>query len=281
MPHTKRKLAPACTASPDVDSLLAEIDGLREALARSHRLALMGTLAGSIAHEFNNLLTPVMSYAEMALESPTDRKLTAKALERAYRGCDRASRIASAILAFSADRGGDSSGSADVSEAVRDAMLCLAQDPTRIGVEVRTELEPELRAGIGQVSLQQIVMNLVLNAIKAMRPGGGTLSIRSRSSGAADAKCSTWNTCGSVIIEVEDTGCGIEPERIGRIFDPFVTKSAAGDPSGTGLGLTICKQLVETSGGRIEVSSQVSVGTRFTITLPLVTHAQMPLRASA
>lgn len=264
------------------EELLAEVERLRLELARVHRLAMLGTLAGAIAHEFNNLLTPVMSYSEMALAQPEDRRLTDKALQRAIQGCDRASRIASAILAFAGNRSKRNvpaapEDGADVAAAVRDAMLCLAQDPTRMGVQVEIEIEPGLRTTLGQVPLQQVILNLVLNAMKAMRGRGGELRIRA-SVGTESGGCSTWNTP-PVVIEVSDTGCGIEPDCVTRIFDPFVTHLASETP-GTGLGLTICKQLIEEAGGRIEVESQVSVGTTFTMTLPAAQRAGA-LRASA
>lgn len=264
------------------EQLLAEVERLRLELARVHRLAMLGTLAGAIAHEFNNLLTPVMSYSEMALATPADRKLTEKALQRAIQGCDRGSRIATAILAFAGNRSKRSVTSApedgaDVSAAVRDAMLCLAQDPTRMGVEVQIEIEPGVRTTLGQVPLQQVILNLVLNAMKAMRGRGGVLSIRATTD-TGSGGCSTWNTS-PVVIEVSDTGCGIEPDRMAQIFDPFVTHLASETP-GTGLGLTICKQLIEEAGGRIEVESQVSVGTTFTMTLPAAAPSGA-LRASA
>lgn len=270
-----------------VESLRAEVESLRSALARTHRLSMLGTLAGSIAHEFNNLLTPVKCYAEMALEAPGDRALTAKALERAQHGCDRASRIASAILAFAGERSPRAEDHrADVARAVQEALLCLAQDPGRMGVELELRIDPDLRARMDQTALQQVILNLVLNAIKAMRggsgAGGGRLAVRAWHSAVAPPlrlAGSTWNGtnhAGQVAIEITDTGCGIEPSRLPHVFDAFVTTQG-----GTGLGLTICKQLVEGAGGSIAVSSQLGHGTKFTITLPVADEPAQTLRASA
>ncbi len=273
-----------------IESLQAEVAELRSALKHAHRLTMLGTLAGSIAHEFNNILTPVMSYAEMALDEPGDAPMTRKALERAYQGCDRASRIASAILAFAGDGTGrkqaDTQGAraADVSAAVREAMHCLAADPARYGIVVSIDVQPDCRAAIDQVGLQQVVLNLVLNAIKSMRPRGGKLSIRGFTRRVTfGAERSTWNTSEGredVMVEVEDTGCGIPAELLPRVFAPFMSQ-AAGGKSGTGLGLTICKQLVEGAGGTIGVKSQVSVGTCFTIVLPPAVGAGTRERVSA
>ena len=252
---------------------------------------MLGTLLGSIVHEFNNILTPVMSYAEMALESPQDAALSRKAVERAYHGCDRAAKISAAILAFAGDGARKADGAGDgalVSEVVRDALLCLAFDPAKYGVTVTTEIAPECRAAMDPVSLQQVLLNLVLNAFKAMKSRGGRLTVR-----AGPGPRSTWNitpsrSSGFVTLEVEDTGCGIEPDRLRAVFDAFVSRGPAksDEPaafrSGTGLGLTICKQLVEAAGGEIAVESRVSAGTRFTIRLPAAVRASHgALRASA
>lgn len=147
-----------------------------------------------------------------------------------------------------------------------------------MGIELELRIDPELRAGIGQTALQQVILNLVLNAIKAMRGGGGRLAVRAWRSEPLRLTGSTWNNAASqVVVEVSDTGCGIDPSALTQVFDAFVTGQG-----GTGLGLTICKQLIDTAGGRIEASSQVSVGTKFTITLPSANAAAaQPLQASA
>lgn len=276
----------------DTGRLRAEADRLRAALRDSQRLATLGTLAGAICHEINNILTPVMSYAEMASEQPGDAALTRKALERAYHGADRASRIASAILALAGGKRSDpASARADAAQAARDALLCLANDPERFGIRVHTDIEPGCLAAIDQVELQQVLLNLILNAVKAMRPsGGGDLSIRASTRlGRGDYRGSTWNeerdSAPSVVIEVRDTGCGIPADRLPYVFQPFVShrwdQNAVPRTSGTGLGLTICKQLVESSGGSIDVKSQVSVGTCFTIVLPAATRSLEPDAAPA
>ncbi len=263
-------------AQPSSEALRAEIAELRAELKHAHRLTMLGTLAGSIAHEFNNILTPIMSYAEMALDEPRDAALAQKALERAYRGCDRASRIAAAILAFAGERASAGDAWADVGDAVREAMECLPTDPAQSGVVVAIEIQSKCRAAIDRIGLQQIVLNLVLNALRAMRHRPGKLTIRGFTRRAVFER-STWNNQREdVVVEVEDTGCGIAAERLSRLFAPFAGRGDQSD--GTGLGLTICKQLVEGAGGAISVRSRVDEGTCFTILLPPAAETSEPPR---
>lgn len=291
------------------DALLESIEDLERRLAdlgaeldRSHRLATIGTLSGIIAHEFNNLMTPVLGYASSALREPGDADLTRKALERAIDGADKASRIASALLSFlSREEGAAASDTeyADVADVVGEALLCLARDPARDGIELAIDIEPGCRARIDPVSLQQVVLNLLLNAKQAMAPRGGRLEIRASTWTAADADsipCSTWSagtpaprppgasadTHSRVVrLDVQDTGSGIAPDRLDRVFDAFTSfasdppdhaqrepATSSRGPGGTGLGLTICRRLIQDAGGSITLRSQLGSGTCFTIMLP-------------
>lgn len=278
-----------------VDELASRVADLESELDRSHRLATLGTIAGSIAHEFNNILTPVMSYAQLALATPNDPELTAKALQKAVDGTEKAASIASSMLGFVRDDLGESS--ADVAEAVREALSCLARDPSKDGVRLSVQVPDGCRVQMKSVSLHQVLMNLILNAIEAIKPDGGSLTIvAERNEG-----CSTWNTSkgsgvrdqgsektgtdsrprmmtnpgraaavGVVRIRVTDSGRGIPAELKERVFEPFFSRreQGAGGKKGTGLGLAICRRLVEEAGGRIAVESEVGVGTTFTIELP-------------
>jgi signal transduction histidine kinase len=256
----------------DQERLVNRIDGLKGGIARldsgierMHRLATMGMLAGSIAHEFNNILTPVLSYAQMAIASPQDHELTQKALRKAVDGTERAARIAAAMLGFVRDD--DQVPVASVHESVERAIGCLGRDFTREGIAMSMSVSRDLKARIRPIALEQVLVNLVLNAVEAVRPASGRIEVSARRSDR-----STWNTgeCVSeVIIEIDDTGGGIAAERIDTIFEPFhSTKTSEDGRKGTGLGLPICKRLVEETGGTIHVRSEVGIGTRFTIRLP-------------
>lgn len=252
-----------------------ELASVRRQLDHSQRLATLGTIAGSIAHEFNNILTPVLSYAQMALASPNDANLVGKALRKAMEGSERASKIASAMLGFVK---ADDSGPSHVAQDIQQALACLARDPARDGVRLQLDVPDDLLAWISSVSLQHVIMNLAMNAVEAMKPSGGVLTIRA----CAEAKggCSTWNSSASssppppdskwIQIEVQDSGRGVPAEVVSRAFEPFVTTPhGAAGRQGHGLGLPICKRLIEAAGGTIELRSSPGAGATVRMLLPM------------
>jgi signal transduction histidine kinase len=289
-----------------VERLQQGLDQVKTVADQTDRLAVLGTMAASIAHEINNILTPVKAYAELALSSPGDTGLVRKALERAAQGVDRATRIAEVILACSkggedktvserslklavatpvAAGGGEVSETADaavetartdVGDVVRKAVGALPPDPGQMWA-VALRLERSLFAAIDAVALEQVLVNLLLNARTAMADGGLT-TVRTRKAGARKDAVGTGNKTVStgILIEVEDIGCGIPAERLASMFEPFVSfegdsAAAAEQKSGgvrSGLGLTISRQLVDAAGGKIEAESEVGKGTRVRITLP-------------
>ncbi len=265
-----------------LDEALREVQSLRAELDHAHRLATLGTIAGSIAHEFNNILTPVLSYAELALGKPGDEALTHKALERAADGADRASKIASAILGLVERRDGRPL-SANLRECVEQALLCLARPLVKDGIEVVIEVPSTLSAGIDPVALQHVLLNLVLNARRALRADGGSGGVGegppepgSRrlviAAGArVEARCSTWNIprarADEAGIVVVDNGCGMDAATRDRVARPF-ERGALGEP-GVGLGLAISRRLVEAVGGRLGLDSRPGAGTCVGVTLPI------------
>ncbi|TVQ62072.1 MAG: sensor histidine kinase [Phycisphaerales bacterium] len=246
----------------ELDRLEAELAELREELDRSAQLASLGTLLGLIAHEFNNILTPVQGYAAAALQRPEDTPFAIKALERAASGSARAAEIAGAILALSADPryrpAGEGERTCDPLAAFRSIVSTLQLEGVQIQIEAPTE---PLRVSVMPAVMQQVLQNLVLNAVRAMG-GVGRLTFRlSRSTG---------NT---VQLELGDTGCGIPASRLATLFDAYVTHAdgAAVCPlprSGTGLGLALCHRFVTAAGGTIRVTSELGRGSTFVLTVP-------------
>jgi signal transduction histidine kinase len=249
-------------ASPDLTPLLFHVERLHQRLgeigqfaAHQDRLALLGTMAASVAHEINNILTPVKAYAELALSSPGERGLVIKALERAAQGVDRATRISELILACARPRAGTPPVCADVGEAAKRAVAAMPTESAAM-FPVRIRIPAGLGAAIDAVALEQVLHNLLLNARNAMVAGGET-EIVATATGADE-----------LAVAVVDRGRGIEHQRLPSVLDPFVSYAAEEPGRGTGLGLAICQRLVKEVGGRIEVESSVGEGTTVRVVLP-------------
>jgi len=251
------------TLNEGLDSIQQQVEALRSQLMESQRLATIGTIAAVIAHEFNNLLTPIISYSQYALQSAQtqtpDMELICKALARSFQSADKAARICQSMLAFA--RGESSSGPVSVQKLIDETLLVMARDPRKDNIALRVQVQPDLTVVGDAIQLEQVLLNLLINARQAMLGRGGSLTIK-----AAAAEDQPL-----VRIQVIDTGPGIPEKFIDRIFEPFFTTkgtSRKGEAKGTGLGLAICKDIVEHHGGRIEVESTVGKGTTFTICLP-------------
>ena len=242
----------------DLEAVEAKLRLMQEGLTRSHRLTTLGTMAAIIAHEFNNILTPIISYCQLSQAHPEDAALKNKAIERALGGAERAAQICSSILGFA--RAADTETAADVAAVLGEVFACLARDPARDGIKVTMNVPEGTLVAMPPVNLQQVLLNLVLNARQAMSgQRSGKLTIT-----AARAR-------GLVTIDISDTGAGIAAKIRSQLFQPFVTHREEGDahsPRGTGLGLAICRDLVEQAGGHIDVARTGGDGTTFRIQLP-------------
>ncbi len=241
----------------DLEQLERRLEQLQLGLTRSHRLVTIGTMASIIAHEFNNILTPVISYCQMAIAAgDSDPALTAKALARALSGAEKAAQISSSILGFAREQTAERT--CNVAEVTDEVFTCLARDPKRDGIRLELDMPSDLRAAISPVELQQVLMNLVLNARKAMARRGGSLSIAAR---VVEAD--------RLLITVSDTGPGIPEDLLPRVFEPFVTRRSddGAQDAGTGLGLAVCRDLIERADGRITASNHGG-GAVFHIELP-------------
>lgn len=260
-----------------IEELEAQLSRARQEFEASNRLSTLGILTGAIAHEFSNILTPVLSYARAALERPDDRELTARALERAAKGVEQASRVANAVLrlAGSGVDQDDEPALCDPAEAVQGALGCMGRRPEEDGVELRLVLPPGLRLRIRRTDLEHVLLNLLLNSVRALKPSGGVLEITCRE--LAPATGSTWNTPGAwAELAVRDTGPGISRELMEQLFEPLLSRSSRlpNLQRGNGLGLVICRRLIEAAGGVIQAESEVGQGAVFRIQLGCETGAQ-------
>jgi len=253
------------TLCRQVDLVQRQLSTLQDQLTESQRLATIGTIAAVIAHEFNNLLTPIVSYSQYALssaESDTpDMILIRKALTKAFSSAEKAGKICTSMLSLA--RGESTTGQVEVQKLVDEVLLVLARDPQKDGIALRVQVHPNLRVAGDCVQLEQVLLNLLINARQAMLGKGGSLTIKAQ-------KIDGGN---EVKIQVIDTGPGIPEKLLPKIFQPFFTTKGTtrnGEPRGTGLGLAICKDIIEHHKGRIEVESTIGRGTTFTIYLPAV-----------
>jgi C4-dicarboxylate-specific signal transduction histidine kinase len=236
-----------------------QVDSLKQQVRQLEQLANMGTAAAMILHEVNNLLTPVGTYADLALRNPDDKALSEKALKRAKENCARATKIAEAVVA-AAGGNNQQKQQVQIAKLVDDVFTCLSRDFSKDCITVKKEIDEGLTVEAVQVKLEQVIMNLVLNARQAMlETGGGTLSITAERRGDF------------IRIEVADTGCGMDKITAGRIFEPFFTTKQRDSESGrlgAGLGLAFCKESVEEYGGTISVETEPGAGSVFAIMLP-------------
>ena len=227
---------------------------LEEQLQISEKMASIGLLAAGVAHEVNTPLTGISSFTQMLLENAPPDDPSTQVLEKIERQTFRAAKIVNGLLNLARPAQVDS-GPCDINAVVNDVLSLLEHQFKNGSIQVRKELAPLPPVVQGmEHKLQQVFLNLFLNARDAM-PKGGWLTIVTR----ADRN--------GAIVEVADTGSGIPVEQLSRIYDPFFTTKEIG--KGTGLGLSITYGIVQEHGGSITCDSQVGQGTRFSIRLPL------------
>lgn len=240
-----------------ISTMESQIENLHDELTLSNRLASLGVLSGMIAHEVNNLLTPILSYAQLALKDPDDPALVEKALTRVVGGTEQVASIAASILGFLKED--QQFATSDVGRVLDETMLCLGRNPQKSGVVVERHIEPHTRVSMSPICLQQVLLNLLLNAFNAMDAPGGTVEV-------ATERIDEGNR---VLIRVRDSGRGIDDEFLNEAFEPLRT----GSETGNGLGLSVCRRLVEEAGGRMSLRSKVGQGTTVSIELGAVVTA--------
>jgi PAS domain S-box-containing protein len=233
---------------------------LEEQLVQREKLSSIGLLAAGVAHEVNTPLAGISSYTQMLLQQITEADPKRKLLEKIHTQTLRASGIVNNLLNFS--RTGDTQfREVDINHVLDDTLQLLEPQLRGSHLEIVRHYGEELPAAYGNASkLQQVFMNLALNARDAM-PAGGRLTITTR---VVDT---------SLVVDFRDTGMGIAPEHIARIYDPFFTTKEVGQ--GTGLGLALSYGIIQEHGGRIFVESRPNEGAHFTIKLPTAFSRQM------
>ena len=231
---------------------------LEEQLRLSEKMAAIGLLAAGVAHEVNTPLTGISSFTQLLLERAEPGDPRTQLLEKIERQTFRAAKIVNSLLNLARPSGGET-GPVDVNIVIGDVLSLLEHQFKMSKIQLRRDLigSPVVVRGV-EYKLQQVFLNLFLNARDAM-PKGGWVSVSTRVDG------------GEALVEVGDTGAGIPSEHLARIYDPFFTTKP--DGGGTGLGLSVTYGIVQEHGGRLSCESDVGQGTRFRLVLPLMEPA--------
>jgi signal transduction histidine kinase len=243
----------------ELAQLRAQVADLQQKLMQSQKLSSIGTLASSITHEFNNILTTIINYAKMGVRHKSNVTRD-KAFDKILAAGQRASKITTGMLSYARSKA-DRREPMSLVQLVQDVLVLVEKDLQMHRVRLQTEFVDQPFAEVNPSQVQQVVLNLIINARQAM-DGGGLLFITVRANHESH----------HAEISIRDTGSGIPAEKLPRIFDPFYsTKSPdARGQGGTGLGLALCREVVESHRGRIRVESAVGRGTTFTLKFPLV-----------
>jgi signal transduction histidine kinase len=246
------------TRDRDRDRDRGEIEALRRQVVELQRVSSLGVLAGGICHELNNALTPILNYAKLGLRNQ-DPDFRRRAFEKILDGAERAAAITGGVLGLARPRA-DRRSATDLVRLVEEVLLLTAKDLSkgRVHVDFRVEGRPHARVNPAQI--QQVLLNLIINARQAM-PEGGTARVRVGLDAAGRF----------AEVSIADTGVGIAPADLRRIFEPFFTTKTGPDETGlggTGLGLSVCREIVEAHKGRLRAESHPGEGTTFTLLLP-------------
>lgn len=252
----------------ELASVTAQLAELQRQLEHADRLASLGTLAATIAHEFNNILTPCMNWAQLALRSfesgKPDLDLAQKALSKCTAAGRKAGRICESILNLSRApaQSPPLASECELNAVINEALTAMARDPAKDGITLRRHVPDGLKVAMDALQLEHVLVNLLINAQQSMHA-------RRRGMITINAALEPPSPRQFVKLEVTDTGCGIDPVDLPRIFDSFYTARTPGPSRGTGLGLALCRTLLARSGGQISARSTPGRGTSFTLLLPV------------
>ena len=239
-------------------SLEQQIEILKQQLAQAQKMTALGELVGTTTHEFNNILMTIINYAKLGMRH-RDNATREKAFDKILSAGNRAAKITNSVLGMARNRSG-SQEPTDLVKLIEETLVLLEREMNKYRIRLETQFHPVPEAIINGNQIQQVVLNLLINARQAM-PNGGRLLIKIAPSAEQ----------GLIDLVIRDYGSGIPAEKLPKIFDSFFTTKKGPDESGkggTGLGLSMCRDIIEAHHGRIRVDSSVGKGTAFTIKLP-------------
>ncbi len=250
-PTEKTSMSMSTTSNEEAEALRREVIALQ-------RISSLGILAGSVSHELNNALTPILNYAKLGLRN-TDPAYRDRAFQKILEAAQHASAITGGMLGLARPRV-DRRSATDLVRLVQEVLLLVGKDLQKHRVQLEFQAEAHPYARVNPAQIQQVLLNLIINARQAM-PDGGTLRVRVQ----------LGSTGKQAELIVADDGLGIAPEDLRRIFEPFFTTKTGPDETGlggTGLGLPVCRDIVESHRGRLRAESRPGQGSTFTLILP-------------
>jgi signal transduction histidine kinase len=234
-----------------------QIASLERQLIDAQRRSALGELLSTTTHEFNNVLMTIINYGKLGQRNRDDATRD-KALKKIVEAGERAAQITNSILGMARNRA-DRLEPVDLAVLIQDTLVLLEREMKKHRIRITKRLEPTPRTLANGNQIQQVLLNLLINARQAMAEGG-EIVVHFRH----DAEGNTND------LTVRDTGRGIPADKLRHIFEPFFTTKSGPDSSGrggTGLGLSACRSIIEAHRGRIRVESTVGQGTAFTIKL--------------
>jgi len=261
------------TPQQQIAELEQQLAEMQTQLMQAQKMSSVGALSSSITHEFNNILTTVINYAKMGLRHK-DAKIKEKSFNKILSAGQRAAKITTGMLSY-ARNNGDQKENIEMVGLVNSVLSLIEKDLQMNRVRLETNFDSQPFAEVNANQIQQVLLNLIVNGRQAM-DGGGTLTIG----------VGTNEKDGFAEISVRDTGSGIPKDKLPKIFDSFFSTKTADSQGqgGTGLGLSLCNDIIEDHKGRIRVESTIGKGTMFTLKFPLVAEpkkATITRRASA
>jgi len=258
--------APTLSVETRLAQLQSQFDLLKAQVRQAQQLASLGTAAAMIAHEFSNLLTPILNYCRAAIESG-DVDFKQKALTVTLKNVEILTAMSDRVLELNAAKP-PKRESIPLRGVVEDAVAALCRDLAKDGIQLSLRVDDTVHAFADRLQLQQVLFNLLLNAREAMAEShGGRLTVSAATEGDG------------IVLEVRNTGDPIPPDLLPHVFEPLRSSKPATTGRRhrcSGLGLALCRDLVEENGGTIRVISDSENGTAFCITLPTSTDSAGP-----
>jgi signal transduction histidine kinase len=256
--HTS-SLPESALTSARYEQICEQLEHLEQQLQQSRKMATLGELTSTTTHEFNNLLMTILNYAKLGLRHK-DEPSRDKAFQRILDAANRAAKITGSVLALARNRSGQMEPT-NLKSIIGDTLLLLEREFKKYRVSLEINLNddvPEVQ-GAGN-DLQRVLINLLVNARQATPEGGWVRILLNHDEANAE-----------VVLTIRDSGSGIAPDILPKIFEPYFSTKSGPDSSGkggTGIGLSSCKEVIDTHSGRIRVESSLGKGTAFIIRLP-------------